>query len=488
MMIRRKHSARGGLLSLALACSVFSVPALAQDKPAGDPIADPAATEAAKPADPEPAAAPASPPEAPAAAPAAAEPAPPLAAPVDATGNAAKEDAFFGVELLPGTAYPADRVRGIEGGSLWMTFPGTQWPYMPKRPGDPKVRLGFSGSAWVDTSYRSVTAGLSSSGDPNLKQWTQQSRFVLRATPTYSTANDWFVQAQAEVVANGEESNPRPSNVVDTDDLFVRAGKWKVFDVTAGRYQGWELYHFGMALDQNTYERIGARSGQQTPVQIYGLTNFWDRPAGSGNIAVHLYPTDYLRFELLGQLGNISGDNSLGTRPMAIFDLGWVKAKAGFEYGKRAPQAEGAKSKTIVKGYGGALQFVIDPYIEFGVNAAQGLVDFTNTMGGYDLGASTTTTSVGAFANARLVKDLLLGVGFNNTYWENLREGPLTGKPDNQKHQQLFGALQYRLWERFYIKGVFAYSNAVFNPLGDQIPLNFVNKMVSTRLRVMMLF
>ncbi|HYQ18192.1 MAG TPA: hypothetical protein VEQ58_20600 [Polyangiaceae bacterium] len=470
------------MLCLALVGSAFSAPALAQEGPndAASPPKEAEAEAAPKPVEAAPAAAASSEAAAP-------EPAAPLSAPVDATGDVAKNDAFFGVELLPGTAFPQDRVRGIEGGSLWMTFPGTQWPYMPKRPGDPKMRLGFSGSAWVDTSYRSVKAGLAPN-DPNLAQWVQQSRFVLRATPVYSLGNDWFVQGQAEFVANGEESNPRPQNVIDTDDLFIRFGKWKVFDITAGRFQGWELYHFGMALDQNTYERIGARSGQQTPVQIYGVTNFWDRPAGSGDIALHWYPTDYLRGELLGQLGNVGGDNSLGVRPTGIFDLGWVKVKAAYEYGKRAPQQEDAKSKTIVKGYGAAVQFVLDPYVEFGGNIARGLVDFTNTMGGLDLGASTTTTSYGAFANGRIIKDLLLGVGLNYTYLEDLKQNPSTGKVDNKKHTQMFGALQYRLWERLYIKGVVAYSEAGFNPLADQIPKVFANKMISTRLRLQLLF
>ncbi|HYP87824.1 MAG TPA: hypothetical protein VEQ59_06715 [Polyangiaceae bacterium] len=473
------------MLCLALAGSAFTAPALAQDPIANDAPAE-GATDAPKPAAEADKATTAAEPAKPADAAPAPEPSPPLDAPVDAKGTAGKEEGFFGVELLPGTAYPADRVRGLEGGSLWMTFPGTQWPYMPKRPGDPKVRLGFSGSAWVDTSYRSVKAGLAPN-DPNLKQWTQQSRFVLRATPTYSTANDWFVQGQAEIVANGEEANPRPANVVDTDDLYVKAGKWKKFDVQAGRFQGWELYHFGMALDQNTYERIGARS-QQMPVQIYGLTQFWDRPAGAGNFAIHAYPTDYLRFELLGQLGASGSNNSLGARPMGIFDLGWVKLKAGLEYGKTSSQKDTDPSKSTFKGWGTALQFVLDPYVEFGGNVAQGVIDVTNTSGVYDPAGSTTTWSYGGFANGRIMKDLLLGVGINFTRWEDLKKNIDTGKTDNKKHTQMFGALQYRLWERFYIKGVVAYSEAGFNPLADTLPNVFANKMISTRLRLMLLF
>ena len=40
--------------------------------------------------------------------------------------------------------------RGIWGGSLWLTFHGLQWPYMPK------TGVGVSGYAWVDTGYEQI--------------------------------------------------------------------------------------------------------------------------------------------------------------------------------------------------------------------------------------------------------------------------------------------------------------------------------------------
>src|SRR5215203_4967480 len=66
------------------------------------------------------------------------------------------------IEQLPAGAYPEGTedggmsgksftlgapTRGIWGGSLWLTFHGLQWPYMPK------TGVGVSGYAWVDTGY-----------------------------------------------------------------------------------------------------------------------------------------------------------------------------------------------------------------------------------------------------------------------------------------------------------------------------------------------
>ena len=62
------------------------------------------------------------------------------------------------LERLPPSAYPAPRVRGIKGGSLWLTFHGLQWPYYPK------TGIGISGSIWVDTAFQRLTPGESLKG------------------------------------------------------------------------------------------------------------------------------------------------------------------------------------------------------------------------------------------------------------------------------------------------------------------------------------
>jgi hypothetical protein len=441
--------------------------------------------------------APALPPETPSAA----------ASATPAAQTAARQQAvsLVGVELLPDSAYPEPRPRGIVGGSLWMNMHGLQWPYMPMLPGGPKTRLGFSGSAWVDFSAAEIEAGLADAGnDENLLQWLQESRAVLRATPSYSTDRKWFVQGQAELVANSDQTNPRPTTIVDTDDLWVRVGKWDVFDIQAGRFQGWEIYHLGMGLDQNTFERIGAKSVNNTPVGLYGVTYFWDRPTGAGKLAGHIYPTDFLRFELLGQAGNDGGRNMVGVRPVGILDFGFIKLKGGAEYGKYTARQQGQPVCMVVnnvqtcrdeypesterRGFGGALQFVLAPYVEFGGSVAHGLVDEINREAVLDLGRSTTTTSYGGFANGRIIGDLLVGGGATYTYETNLNQNAVTLENDFYTHLQVYGALQYALWQQLYIKAVVAYSEAGFNPMSNQNPVPFTNTMLSGRLRLMVLF
>ena len=96
----------------------------------------------------------------------------------------------------------------------------------------------------------------------------------------------------------------------------------------------------GMGLDLNTYERLGAFD-PPSPGGPNGTTPFRRstradyllyRPARPGNVALHLYPHQSLRIELLGQCGNDGPENSSVCRPGAIFDMGWLKLRGAAEY------------------------------------------------------------------------------------------------------------------------------------------------------------
>jgi hypothetical protein len=418
----------------------------------------------------------------------------PIAPPPPRPGNRADPVAppSVVVEQLPSSAYPEPRTRGLRGGSLWLTMHGYQFPYLPAVAGVSGLRIDISGSGWVDTSYRKVDSGLAAeTGDANLHDWRQQGRFVGRLTSTYSTRGGWFAQAQGELVLNGASDTTVAMHAENTDDLFVRVGKWDWADLTAGRFQGWEIYHFGMGLDLNTLERDGARTDRNQPPGIYGVTYLWDRMDGPGKAAVHVYPTDYLRFELLGVVGS-SLNNQLGVRPVGILDVGWVKLKLGAEYEKQTPRAQSPNFQGRVenRGIGGALQFVIDPYVEFGVNAAEGLTDNYNNSGVLDAGLSETRGSLGAFVNGRVYGPLLVGAGVNGTRRNNLKQNATTGEHDVSTHLQTFGAIQYALFDRFYVKAVAAYADAHFNMLSDAAAQrqNYHNKALSGRLRLMYLF
>jgi hypothetical protein len=500
MTFRRNRPGFGMALSAALLCSAFTSWVAAQDAaeeptkaeqptpdaPAGDPPAEDAKEEDAK-------------------APAEAEPeaAKPLAA---APPDPAHQDVAVaaGIERVPGSGYPEPRTRGIKGGSLWLTMHGLQWPYLPAVNGKASLRLGISGSIWSDGSYARITSGnRGATGQPeppHQKRWANQSRAVLRASPTYSAASGWFAQGQAELVALGDQQFNTGTGVMGfTDDLWVRVGKWNLIDVTAGRFQSWEIAnHYGMGLDLNTLEREGAniQTGSKHPPSAYGLTYFWDRADGRlGSYAVHVYPTDFIRVELLGQIGAGSnvGFNAVQTnfRPSAILDLGFVKVKGGLEYGKADQQADRVNGSRPRNGFGVAVQGVFDPYVEAGIAYAEGYEDiFPQLTNVRDDAISNTVTGISGFLNARIYGPLLVGGGALYSRWQNLTRddrmnSPHRGEFDFDRQFQTFGALQYSAWDVFYVKAVGAYAHWRHQ---DRSSTPFANKMMSGRLRLMVLF
>jgi|GEM_PF-551935 len=426
----------------------------------------------------------------------------------------------FYVEHLGAEAYPGDK-RGLYGGSLWLepSFHGLQWPYMPRS------GLGLSGSVWVDTGYERITRGQGAFVFANTKEEVQQARAVLRATPTYSDGS-FFVQGQVEVVGNGDQihsQNDVGAGIVDVDDLWIRVGTWNVWDLKVGRYEAWEMYHTGMGLDINTIERRGATqssfgSNFDRP-DYYGVTFLHDRPAlqNVGNVALHLYPTPYLRFELLGQLGadgvqTNGGSNYIGGRPAAILDLGWLKLKAAGEWEKRTlsdtlvvpgTDANGnaiqtnadSKFSQVEKGIGGSIQFVFANW-EAGVSGGMGWRNSNpNNEGSQDPVGTDRTGSVGVFANLSgnlltpSLKDLLVGGGFNWTTRTDANKDT-QGRVDYTANLQTFGAVQYLVAHQLFVKGVVAYARSDF----DLSALNGGNGglwsdyMLSLRVRLMYLF
>ena len=385
-----------------------------------------------------------------------------------------------GIERMPGSAFwPPPYLRGLFGGSLWLNpVHGLQWPYY-RRTG-----IGVSGDVWVDTSYARLNRGEANA--PKERPFIQQARMVLRVTPTYTQGN-WFVQAQAELVANKDQTLKQP-DVADTDDLWIRIGSWNKWDIQVGRFQAWEIYHLGMALDLNTFERKGAYDlSPNTPPDIYGVTYAWGRPSGVGNVGAHLYFTDYLRVELLGQLGSENGHNSLGGRPVAILDLGWLKFKVGGEYKKTTQVNPTLPASSEQRGGGAGLSLIFNPWVEFGFNVARGLVDEIDDRGNINPPGSYTITSYGGFANARLgLEDLLVGVGYDSTYKINLHYDVATSRYGEFTHTQMFAAVQYIIRKQLFVKLVGAYAK------GDERPTlangDYINTTYSARLRLMYLF
>jgi len=389
------------------------------------------------------------------------------------------------VERLPPTAYPEWKTRGIYGGSLWFSgnMHGMPWPYYPK------TGIGVSGYAWLDTGYESITRG--NTTDPSSKYLLSDGRAVLRISPTYSSG-DWYVQAQSEFVANKDQSVPQPK-VVDIDDLWIRAGKWKAWDVQLGRFEAFEVYHFGMGMDLNTLERQGA-SGNNTksPPDVFELggdARITYRQSGVSNLAFHVYPNDVLRLEFLGQAGfdQASSIDTVGFRPAGVVDLGWLKLKAAGDVRKQFPTASSSKESRTVTGGVAALQFVFDPYVEFGANLAYGKIkhysptnstDPNATLGDYDTAGSVKDLDTGGFANIRVVEDLIVGGGANYNQETDERAGSFT-------HLQAFGAVQYLVGKQLWVKFVGAYAKGHLAPGGTPA---WDNTMKSARLRLEYLF
>lgn len=497
MTFRRHRSGLGVALSAAVFCFGFSSTLRAQES--AEPQAQGEAASEPTPSPDTPAeqeeATPAETTESPP--PAEEKPAEAAAAPAAA---APERGAAIGIERLDGSAFPSPQTRGIPGGSLAFTMHGLQAPYLPAL-GGAGLRVGVSGSVWSDGSYAFIKSGLAPT-QPSQKRLAMQSRGVLRVTPTYSTPSGWFAQAQAEYVALGDQALDTGTNVMGfTDDVYVRAGKWDLIDIQVGRFQAWEIAnHYGMGLDINTLERDGAIIDSQTekPRDAYGLTYFWDRADGRmGSYAVHVYPAKFLRFELLGQFGagtNLGQALQTNFRPSGILDFGFIKLKGGFEYGKAIHQEDTVTRQrewSDRNGYGAALQFVLNPYVEGGVSYAQGFETKSNLFTGLrDDAASNTVTSISGFINGRVIDSLVLGVGVLQSRWENLatdeRPGSAHfGEHDFDRQLQAFGAVQYSFWDVFYLKFVGAYAHWRHQ---DRASTPFANKMTSARLRFMVLF
>ena len=97
----------------------------------------------------------------------------------------------IGIQRLPGSAYPEPQTRGLPYGSLYLTFHGMQWPYMPATGKGSRFVLGLSGWGWVDTAYQKFApwGDYTGLGTSKSTYWKQQARLVTRVTTGSSRAS-----------------------------------------------------------------------------------------------------------------------------------------------------------------------------------------------------------------------------------------------------------------------------------------------------------
>ena len=246
--------------------------------------------------------------------------------------------------------------------------------------GGPGLRVGFSGSLWNDLSYAKLTADKSWGAPSRQEPLDDADPGVLRVTPPTNAKGGWFAQGNAEFVAQGDMRPTCSAACWERPTICGPFGKCNLFDSRSGAL-GWKLPPLRQGL---TRTRSSAPAGVPPERQIrstdgYGLSYFWDRQNSLlGGYAVHVYPTKYLRGEILGHFGAGNATTSpyqIDVRPSAIFDIGWVKLKAGLEYGKATPQDPKTQNRDTRSGYGFAAQFVVNPWVEFGGSFARGFQD-----------------------------------------------------------------------------------------------------------------
>lgn len=146
-----------------------------------------------------------------------------------------------------------------------------------------------------------------------------------------------------------------------------------------------------------------------------------------------------------------------------------------------------AVAELVQKGAGASVQFVIDPVVEFGLNAAIAKQHQTDAFGREIPESSFTTKSVGGFANVRLADLWLVGVGAN---WTAQTDSYLAANStlNNYTSQLLgFAALQYLLAGQLFIKAEFALASAYFQPSDLTVPI-WSNYMYNGTIRLMYLY
>ena len=157
---------------------------------------------------------------------------------------------------------PSLYTRGLPYGSLWLTFHGLQWPYMPAAQARLTLRARrISGWGWVDTSYEKFAPWghnpTSQLGQDRLLDAAGASRLPGHA---HLLARRWLVHpGPGRAGRHRGSDHPRSADAAaPTPTICGCASASGTSGTSIGRFEGWEVFHLGMGLDLNTFERGGA--------------------------------------------------------------------------------------------------------------------------------------------------------------------------------------------------------------------------------------
>jgi hypothetical protein len=353
-----------------------------------------------------------------------------------------------------------------------------------------KTPIALLGYFWADTGYLYRTNA--QPGEYNRAVNYMQGRFDL-AGVYRKELGSFYALARLELVALVDEySNSR--YLPHVLDSYLKVGQ-KEWDVQLGRFLAWEVYYRGQGIELYTAEEAGAFNGPQ----LYWLDLTRGHMNGAGQAAIHWFPLQALGIELAGVYGQDSEQNYGGIRPVVDLSVGGLKAIAGYEYLKQAPQTEADKVEITSQGYAARVQYSlapagswwlrapahitfseevgkgwITPVITVGVNFAHLSVDAIRIDGLEDAEKTLDKTSYGAFADIDFWKNSI-GLGYNHTVSKN-------AQGEENTHDQAFVSYLFRLPIRgLSLKAVYGMAEAHIEDVDTGSA--FTNKLQSVRVR-----
>jgi hypothetical protein len=253
-------------------------------------------------------------------------------------------------------------------------------------------------------------------------------------------------------------------------DAYAQVGQaW--WDVQVGRFLAWEVYHRGAGIELFTAEEAGALGGP--PLYWLQLTRGYQNEAGQ--LAVHLYPWEWLGLEVAGVYGQEQSQNTLGIRPVVDFHRWGLQAIAGYEFSQQAGQTEADKVKSRSSGFAGKLQYTLS-VVTAGASVGKRRVRYTNVLGDRD-GERTLQNhwSAGGFLNVNVWHGQL-GLGYHHTTQKNLQGEEIA-------HDQGFASLLFWLpIDGLGVKAVYGFATAHVEDI--DVGSEWDNDMRSARVRL----
>jgi hypothetical protein len=326
--------------------------------------------------------------------------------------------------------------------------------------------LRLDGYFWTDTGQMKRTNAREGQFDQT--SYYMQGRFVLSAEYREQLGSV-TARARSELIGfvNEFTKSQFEAHVLDA---YAQVGQaW--WDVQVGRFLAWEVYHRGAGIELFTAEEAGALGGP--PLYWLQLTRGYQNEAGQ--LAVHLYPWEWLGLEVAGVYGQEQSQNTLGIRPVVDFHRWGLQAIAGYEFSQQAGQTEADKVKSRSSGFAGKLQYTLS-VVTAGASVGKRRVRYTNVLGDRD-GERTLQNhwSAGGFLNVNVWHGQL-GLGYHHTTQKNLQGEEIA-------HDQGFASLLFWLpIDGLGVKAVYGFATAHVEDI--DVGSEWDNDMRSARVRL----